>query len=63
MRILIVEKNHPHLGEHGELPVSPEGTVQIHEIFGKEKFRVKLVDCKHGIDSCFVDRNGIRFID
>jgi len=58
-KIKIIEDGHPHHGEFAELTVSEEGTVQYHEIFGKKKVKVDLINCPHMVDSCFVGVEGV----
>lgn len=62
-RVKIIEPHHPHLGESAELTVSEEGTVTVHTIFGKDKFKVRLINCPHMVDSCFVGMDGIEIIE
>ena len=62
-QFIIVEENHPHIGETCELTVSKEGTVSVHTIFGRKKCKVTLVNCRHGVDECFVNPNGLMEID
>lgn len=60
LSVVITEKGHPHYGEHGELIVSPEGTIQIYNLFDKECLKIKLTNCQHQTDSCFVGRDCIK---
>ena len=63
IQFIIVEKGHPHVGETCELIMTPLKTVQVHQILGKRRYKVKLINCQHGIDECFVNPNGLMEIE
>lgn len=54
-RVYICDPAHPHYGESGTL------TGKVIMLLGKTPMaEVKLVDCKHGTDGCFVGKGQIR---
>lgn len=48
MKVRITSKTHPHYGETGEL------TGTSIKPFNKVLFEVKLDDCPHGTESCYI---------
>ena len=54
MRIEITDKEHPHHGEKGVM------TGEVIEVVGGAKMaKVRLDDCPHGIDACFVSKGQV----
>lgn len=53
-KIRIIAKNHPHFGEYGEFTSSDEGTIAAYMVLGEKKIKVDLINCPHGVKSCFV---------
>jgi hypothetical protein len=52
-RVCIVDREHPHYGESGVL------TGKIISLFGTPMAEMKIKDCKHGTDGCFVKKGQI----
>ncbi len=61
-KVIIVEKYHPHYGELAEVTVSEEGTVTVHNMFGKKTIKVKLISCPHKVDASFVGVKGVKAV-
>ena len=53
LRVRIVDPEHPHYPEHGEM------TGEIISLLGKPMAKVKLDACRHGTDACFVSKGQI----
>ena len=55
--------DHPHSGERchvvGESPSTITKKIMIS---GAEIYLVHLIDCKHGMDGCYVEKKNLRFI-
>jgi hypothetical protein len=56
-RVKIVGREHPHKGEYGRF------TGETISVFGKRMALVKLEDCKHGTDGCYVSPGDIREVN
>lgn len=52
-RVYVSDRKHPHYGESGEL------TGKIISVLGTSMAEVKLDDCKHGTDGCFVEKGQV----
>ena len=61
-KVVIINANHPHAGEKAVIKTE-NGNVIMKNILGKEKFEVELLDCKHGVNGCFVGKEEVRVID
>ena len=48
IRVQIVDPDHPHFPEHGEL------TGKIITVLGKPMAEMSLDHCQHGTDGCFI---------
>lgn len=53
IRVRIIDGEHPHYPEHGYL------TGEVISLFGKPMAKVKLDNCMHGTDACFVSQGQI----
>jgi len=53
-KVIICDPEHPHADEVGVL------TGKIISLFGKLMAEVKLDNCSHGTDACFVSKGQIR---
>ena len=52
--------NHPHRDELCH-PFGEDGaTIDLHDIWGDKMYHVELVNCEHGVDSCFVKPSNIK---
>ena len=58
MKVKITDPNHPHSGETGEF------TGKVIELrgSGKQMAEVKLDNCQHGEDACFVSKGQVKEI-
>jgi len=56
IRVFICDRRHPHYGESGEMT----GLIVRPKWGGADMAEVKLFDCKHGVDGCFVTKGQIR---
>lgn len=52
-RVFICDREHPHFGESGTL------TGKVISLLGTPMAEVRLEDCKHGTDGCFVVKGQI----
>jgi hypothetical protein len=59
-KFIITNPKHPHSGETGEIIESEEGTITVHEVFGKRMMRLYLIDCPHLVESCMVSTYDIK---
>lgn len=57
LKVQITAEGHPHFGEFATVPRNSDGTITLIAIPGSTKpdmLKVKLHDCPHGVDACFV---------
>jgi hypothetical protein len=54
MKVIICDQTHPHYGEKGE----PTG--KVIKLLGRPMAEIKLDNCEHGCDACFVSKGQIR---
>jgi hypothetical protein len=60
--LMKITGDHPHKGELcNPIGKTPE-TLTKHYIFGKAQFLVKLIDCKHGMDQCYVPQEQLSLL-
>ncbi len=52
--VQIADPNHPHFREYGEL------TGEVIKVINTDMAKVKLDNCKHGTDGCFVAKGQVR---
>jgi hypothetical protein len=57
-RVRIVNREHPHHGEYGHFT----GEV-IKPVWGGKMALVKLENCQHGTDGCYVSPGDVRQVD
>lgn len=50
MRVIITDIHHPHAGEVGTM------TGKVISVLGKPMAEVRLKNCEHGADACFVSQ-------
>lgn len=53
MRVQIVDPDHPHFPEHGEL------TGKMIRLLGTPMAEMKLDHCRHGTDACFISKGQV----
>lgn len=53
-RVFVCDRKHPHFGESGTL------TGKVISVLGTPMAEVKLEDCRHGTDGCFVKKGQIQ---
>ena len=53
IRVQIVDREHPHFGEHGVL------TGEVITVLGTPMAKVDLDACRHGVDGCFVTQGQV----
>lgn len=54
IRVQIVDREHPHFPEHGELTGE-----MIRLVTGTEMAKMKLDHCQHGTDACYVTQGQV----
>lgn len=54
IQVEIIDSTHPHYGERGEL------TGEMIKLFGKPMALMKLDNCEHGTDDCYVSHGQVR---
>jgi hypothetical protein len=54
--------DHPHTGELCHPRGETKYSITQEVILGKEMYPVKLVDCPHGTDGCYVERKNLEMI-
>lgn len=55
-RVQIVNREHPHFEEYGRFT----GKIITMKFSGKDMAEVKLENCRHGGDACFVSKGDVR---
>lgn len=55
IRVQIVDPTHPHFPEHGVMT----GKILTMKFSGEEMAEVRLDNCRHGTDACFVSKGQI----
>lgn len=55
-RVQIVNRDHPHFEEYGRFT----GKIITMKFSGADMAEVKLENCRHGGDACFVSRGDVR---
>lgn len=62
-KVLITEKDHPHFGETGIIKVNSRGKVVLTKMpSGSKMFEIKLENCKHASEGCFVKQADVQLI-
>jgi hypothetical protein len=56
IRVFVCDRKHPHYGESGVMT----GKVITMKFSGEQMAEVKLDDCKHGTDGCFVGKGQVQ---